>query len=450
MVPLLAVLDMVVIALALFLAYHIRFFSLLTNVVPITKGLPGWPFYLNTLYFIIPLFFFIFFKNNYYSVYFLPMFDELIRDIRSVSLGIFFLVLITFFYRDFSFSRLTFVLFWGISIAMLFLYREILKFVLRYILRPIRGRENILIVGKENQKLRAEIKKYPHIQACYFPFEREEDIEKLREVVLEKGISQVYLLQNNWAENTLMQFYDWCENVRVDLKFVPDISQICKGEVCIDSSLRIPIFHLRSVSLSGFNFYFKRVVDLTVSILVLSFLWPVLLMVAILIKIDSSGPFLYKHKRMGYRGQTFNFYKFRTMVINADELLEKFKSQSERKGPVFKMSNDPRITKLGKFLRRYSIDEILQLLNVLKGEMSLVGPRPQVLWEASAYNDWAKRRLRVLPGITGLWQVSGRASLSYEEMIELDIYYIENWSLGMDINILLSTIPAIFTKKGAC
>jgi exopolysaccharide biosynthesis polyprenyl glycosylphosphotransferase len=225
--------------------------------------------------------------------------------------------------------------------------------------------------------------------------------------------------------------------------------QICKGEVDIDSSLGIPVFHLRAVSLSGYNFYFKRTLDLVISIIVLSFIWPVLLMVAILIKIDSSGPFLYRHKRMGYRGEVFNFFKFRTMVVNADDLLEKYKKMSERKGPVFKMANDPRITRIGKTLRRYSIDELLQLLNVLRGEMSLVGPRPQVLWEASAYDDWAKRRLRVLPGITGLWQVSGRASLSYEEMIELDIYYIESWSLGLDLKILFNTLPAIFTKEGA-
>ena len=152
---------------------------------------------------------------------------------------------------------------------------------------------------------------------------------------------------------------------------------------------------------------------------------------------------------MGYRGKTFSFYKFRTMVTDADKLLEQFKNKSERKGPVFKMSNDPRVTKLGKLLRRFSIDEIPQLLNVLKGDISLVGPRPQVLWEAAAYDDWARRRLRILPGITGLWQVSGRASLSYEEMIELDIYYIENWTLGMDIEILIKTLPAVFSKKGA-
>jgi exopolysaccharide biosynthesis polyprenyl glycosylphosphotransferase len=319
----------------------------------------------------------------------------------------------------------------------------------RFLLRSVKGRENILIVGKENQKIRAEIRKLPHIQAYYHPYENDDDSGKIKSIVHDKSITQIYLVHNNWPDNRLMNFYDWCENVHVDLKFVPGIVQLCKGEVAIDSSLGVPVFHLRSVSLSGFNFYFKRIMDLIIAISILSFIWPMLLMVAILIKIDSPGSFLYRHKRMGYRGRIFDFFKFRTMVINADELLAKYREMSERKGPVFKMAKDPRITLIGRTLRRYSVDELLQLLNVLRGEMSLVGPRPQVLWEASAYDDWAKRRLRVLPGITGLWQVSGRASLSYEEMIELDIYYIESWSPGLDIKILFNTLPAIFSQEGA-
>jgi lipopolysaccharide/colanic/teichoic acid biosynthesis glycosyltransferase len=137
------------------------------------------------------------------------------------------------------------------------------------------------------------------------------------------------------------------------------------------------------------------------------------------------------------------------MVKNAEALLEELKTKSDRPGPVFKMKRDPRITSVGRFLRRFSIDEVPQLLNVLRGDMSLVGPRPQVLWETQYYNEWAKKRLNVLPGITGLWQVSGRAELTYEEMIELDIYYIEHWSLGLDVKIILKTLPAVFFGDGA-
>ena len=137
------------------------------------------------------------------------------------------------------------------------------------------------------------------------------------------------------------------------------------------------------------------------------------------------------------------------MVADADDHIEKLKHLSDRSGPVFKMKNDPRITRVGSWLRKLSLDELPQIFNVLKGDMSLVGPRPQVLWEAAHYDEHAKKRLRIKPGITGLWQVSGRAALSYEEMINLDIFYLENWSLGLDLKILLRTLPAVFEKEGA-
>lgn len=448
-VPILLLLDILAIIVALYFSYHARFFSIAADLFPLTKGIPSWDFYQYSLPFVIPLWIFIFLKSGFYRIYFIPMLDDLVRIVQAVTLGVIFLILTTFFYRDFSYSRLTFVLFWLSAILLLFGFREIFKIVAGSILRALVKSENVLVVGKENAVVRAILKKLPNYRVIYFPYEKEFEIGRLKRIVIRKGINQVLCVNRNWEPNKLLELYDWCENYRVDLKLLPDIVHLCKGELCIDSSLGVPIYHLRPVSLNGFNFYFKRALDLVISITILSFIWPLLLMTVIFIKLDSKGPFLYYHKRMGYRGKIFSFYKFRTMVRNADDLLEKFKNMSDRKGPVFKMANDPRVTKLGRFLRRYSIDEIPQLINVLKGEMSLVGPRPQVLWEASAYDDWAKRRLRTLPGITGLWQISGRASLSYEEMIKLDIYYIENWSPGLDLKILFKTLPAIFNQKGA-
>lgn len=448
-VPLLILLDAVCVGFSLYAAYHLRFFSFISQLFPIIRGLPRWTVYAQTLYFAIPLMTFIFLQHGLYKSYFVPLLDELIRIVRSVTLGLLFLVLASFFYRDFSFSRMTLLLFWGFAIAGMFTYREIFKIVAGYLLRRVVRRESVLIVGEENRMIKSILKQQPHFQVYYLPFKDASYIERMKELIREKGINQVILVNQNWDDVTLMNVYDWCENQHVELKIIPDIVQLCRGELRIDSSLGIPIYHMKPVSFSGFNFYFKRVMDIVVSICVLSFIWPILLIILVLIKIDSPGPYLYRHKRMGYRGRVFDFYKFRTMVANADVLLEKLQNQSDRQGPVFKMANDPRVTKFGRFLRRFSIDELLQLFNVLKGDMSLVGPRPQVLWEAAAYDDWAKRRLRVLPGITGLWQVSGRANLSYEEMIELDIYYIENWTPGLDIKILLKTMPAIFGKTGA-
>jgi len=440
--------DVLIIYASMILAYYLRFFSFLTTLFPITKGIPAWGFYQDTFLIGLPVWIYIFYKFDFYRIYTLPLLDDIIRVIQAVSIGVLFLVLASFFYRDFSYSRLMFLYFWGTSTILLSAYRQTFKFATRHLLRPVIAKDGVLVVGKENQMLKAILKQCPHYQVYYFPYE-ESDVERIKTMILDKEVSQVIFTNEKWTGKKLLEVYDWCESVGVDLKLVPDLVQLCRGEISIDSSLRIPVFHLKPESLSGVNFYFKRVVDLIIATLFISFLWPILFFIAFMIKLDSKGPFLYHHKRMGYRSQTFNFYKFRTMVTDADILLEQFKAKSERKGPVFKMANDPRITKIGKVLRRYSLDELPQLINVLRGEMSLVGPRPQVLWEAAAYDDWAKRRLRVLPGITGLWQVSGRAALSYEEMIELDIYYIENWSPGLDFQILYKTIPAVFSKKGA-
>lgn len=448
-ISVLLALDISIICVSLLLAYNLRFFSFITNLAPAVKGVPDWMFYRQTLFLIAPLWIFLLHKFDFYKKYFLPLMDEIIRSVQAVSLGIFFLIMVTFFYGGFSYSRLTFLLLWAISIALIVITRETLKFMIRYMFVGASVRETALVVGKENRMLKTVLKRHHYIDVYYFPFEDASEIDKIKIMVKEKNVNQILLTSAVWPENKLLEFYDWCENIEVDLKFVPDILQLCRGEIVIDSSLGIPIFHIKPISLSGFNFYFKRMFDLVLSIMLLSFLWPILFFVAVLIKIDSRGTFFYYHKRVGYRGRKFDFFKFRTMITEADSLLENYISKSERKGPVFKMANDPRITKIGKLLRRYSIDELPQIINVLRGEMSLVGPRPQVLWEAAAYDDWAKRRLRVLPGITGLWQISGRASLSYEEMIELDIYYIENWSLGMDLKILFNTIPAIFNTKGA-
>jgi len=442
-------LDISAIYLALICAFNVRFFTQLTFFFPVTKGAPSWQFYYNSLFFVIPLIAFVFLQNGLYRLFFVSFLDEMVRVIKAVTIGVFFLVMATFFYREVSYSRLTFILFWAFLIIFVLLFRELFKNALKFLLRSFVKRENVLIVGQGNKMLKEVLKQHPQLQLSFVPESGEGNIEKIKSIIKEKNISQVFFVQIDWKENSLMDFYDWCENEGIDIKFVPDMVQLCKGEVLIDSSFGIPIFHLKSLSFSGFNFYFKRILDLIISISVISLIWPLMLLLIIIIKIDSPGPFLYHHKRMGYRGRIFDFYKFRTMVVDADAQLDKFKAQSERKGPVFKMSNDPRITRIGKYLRRFSVDEIPQLINVLQGDMSIVGPRPQVLWEAKAYDDWAKKRLRILPGITGLWQISGRASLSYEEMIELDIYYIENWSAGLDLKILLLTLPAIFSKKGA-
>ena len=193
----------------------------------------------------------------------------------------------------------------------------------------------------------------------------------------------------------------------------------------------------------------KRLFDIASSGMALWILLPLLGTVSMLIKITSRGPIFFKQQRVGIHGKPFNMLKFRSMVVNAEELKAKLEKLNEQSGPVFKMKNDPRITALGRFIRKYSIDELPQLINVLRGDMSIVGPRPPVPPEVAKYEPWQRRRLSVRPGLTCIWQVSGRNQISFEQWMYLDMQYIDHWSLRSDINLILKTFPVVFTGRGA-
>lgn len=199
---------------------------------------------------------------------------------------------------------------------------------------------------------------------------------------------------------------------------------------------------------NSLQWHLKRSFDIFASLMGLIVLSPLFLVIAILVKLDSEGPVFYKQKRVGYLGKTFNMYKFRSMKINAEEELEKLKSKNETNEGMFKLFDDPRVTRLGKLLRKYSIDELPQLFNVLKGDMSLVGPRPPIISELSSYKPWHFVRFSSLPGITGVWQTSGRSKIKeFDKVVKLDFSYINNWNIFMDFNLLFKTIPVVVLGK---
>jgi exopolysaccharide biosynthesis polyprenyl glycosylphosphotransferase len=194
----------------------------------------------------------------------------------------------------------------------------------------------------------------------------------------------------------------------------------------------------------------KRIVDFAVALVAVVAILPVMLLVALVIKLTSPGPVLFAQKRVGHNKRKFTMFKFRTMVVDAERQMEQLQHLNEVSGPVFKIKNDPRITPIGKFLRKTSLDEVPQLFSVLKGDMSLVGPRPLPIRDYEGFNeDWQRRRFSVKPGITCLWQVQGRSSISFEKWMELDLQYIDKWSLWLDFQILLQTIPAVLKGSGA-
>jgi len=202
--------------------------------------------------------------------------------------------------------------------------------------------------------------------------------------------------------------------------------------------------------IDGWPLIAKRILDFGISSISLILLSPLLLLAAILIKLTSPGPVFFIQKRVGLHKRPLNVYKFRTMVVNAEERMREIEHLNEVSGPVFKIKNDPRISRAGRILRKTSIDELPQLINVFKGEMSLVGPRPLPFRDYEGFNkDWQRRRFSVKPGITCLWQVRGRNSIPFEQWMELDLQYIEKWSLWLDVQILLQTIPAVLRGSGA-
>lgn len=194
----------------------------------------------------------------------------------------------------------------------------------------------------------------------------------------------------------------------------------------------------------------KRLIDMIASSVLLILFSPVMLLVMVLVRLDSKGPALFAQERIGFNKRRFHIYKFRSMVANAERLQMRLESSNEAQGPVFKIKNDPRITRVGKILRKSSIDELPQLFNVLRGDMSLVGPRPLPVRDYSGFNmDWQRRRFSVRPGITCLWQVSGRSGISFDQWMRLDMQYIDQWSLWLDMKILVRTVPAVLRGLGA-
>lgn len=236
----------------------------------------------------------------------------------------------------------------------------------------------------------------------------------------------------------------------IGMIMAPALTDIAGPRIHTQPVAGLPLIHVSTPKLTGGKKVAKRTFDVLISGILVAVLSPVFLILALLIKITDPGPVFYKQERIGLRGTRFHMLKFRSMKVDADEQLRALlAAQGSGNKPLFKIENDPRITPLGRVLRKYSLDELPQLLNVLLGSMSLVGPRPQRAGEVALYDDAAHRRLYVSPGMSGLWQVSGRSNLTWEESIRLDLYYVENWSLLGDVVILLKTFKAVFASTGA-
>ncbi len=276
------------------------------------------------------------------------------------------------------------------------------------------------------------------------------NVQELEKILRNTPVDEVYIAGNALKQGPEMQAsIRVCERLGVPFAlplsgFRFDRARPIGGRAVSDGYM-----HYLSVDLKRHQRAIKRLFDIVSSATAIVILSPLLLVVAALIKLTSKGPVFFKQTRCGLHGRPFQMLKFRSMVVDAEKIRELLAAKNEMSGPVFKMKNDPRVTWIGRFIRKFSIDELPQLINVLAGDMSVVGPRPALPAEVAKYESWQRRRLSVRPGLTCIWQVSGRNQISFEEWMVLDMQYIDGWSLGQDISLILKTFPVVLTGKGA-
>ncbi|HET7271467.1 MAG TPA: sugar transferase [Rubrobacter sp.] len=317
------------------------------------------------------------------------------------------------------------------------------------------GQTPVLIVGNEEDRTRLR-RMMEHATSAYVLAGEVEiggadtDLAVLRETLDRTEARGVVLVGAERLPDD--ELLDLIHSVRlrgVPLRVVPGAFALMRGRTILSEGMGLPLLEVRYPRLDNTQRTLKRVLDVAVSVCGLTLLSPLFLVVALAVRLDSPGPVLFRQKRVGADEKVFVCYMFRSMQQDAEVRQADLEALNEAEGPVFKMRDDPRVTRVGRFLRRWSIDELPQLVNVLKGEMSLVGPRPLPVRDFLRMEESHKRRLGAVPGMTGYWQTSGRSDLSFEEMVRLDLYYIENWSLSFDLKIILKTLGAVLRREGA-
>ena len=389
--------------------------------------------------------------------------DESSAILGATSVGAMFILAAVFLYQGYAYSRLLFVYTWVLSFVLLTLSRAGRHAVATYLRTRGIGIRNVLVVGGDHlgkmvMNLMASEPGRGYRPVGFLCDESNGDygrfkwlgpVSELSHVLRNGDVDEVFIAAPAASRGRVMDMTQHCQRKQVPFKIVPDLYEMSLSGVDINDLGGIPLLSMREASIQGANLFVKRAMDLCLSGIVLAGLSPVWLLFSLAIKIDSPGPVLFKQERLGRGGKPFQIYKFRSMKREAEKEVSKLVDLNEAVGPLFKIRDDPRLTRTGRWLRRISLDELPQLINVLKGEMALVGPRPPLASEVELYQDWHKKRLEVAPGVTGLWQVSGRSELPFDEMVMLDMYYIENWSPGLDVKIILRTLPAVLSGRGA-
>ena len=364
------------------------------------------------------------------------------------------LILTSFFFRM-VIARAVIIWFGFVSFALVFAKEELVRLFLLSKLAQSSFRRRFILIGasEETAQMRAElkVKSQETIEVLAELDLNKTPLEQLVTMLHEHSVNGVILSAKHTYFEQVETVIRACEIEGVEAWLIAEFFKTQISRTTLDDFYGRPVLVFRTTPEASWQGVVKQLLDRIGAIFLLVLFSPFFLVIGILIKIGSPGPVLFRQKRSGLNGQPFTIYKFRTMVTNAEQFQHELAAMNEMTGPVFKVTNDPRITPIGRFLRRSSLDELPQLLNVLRGEMSLVGPRPLPVDEVRRFNDLAhRRRLSVKPGITCLWQVSGRNNVSdFRDWVRLDLEYIDNWSLWLDFKILWRTVPVVLTGVGA-
>ncbi len=452
------VLDGCTIAAAFSLAYLFRF---RWQLIPAEDSPPAAP-YFAILTPLIPAWVMVFTAYGLYRDRLQSFLDEALKVVSAVSVGIMGLLASSFFYRQFSYSRLWILYAWFLSIALALIARGMLRAVVK-VLRA-RGIDvaRVLVVGAGPEGVaiaralaRPEL---GHRPVGFLDTSRRGQIDGLPivgapldvlAVVRQLGAHRVVIAQPPDARELTMQVAALCQEAGVPFAIVPDLYTLVATGAEVEVVGQLPLLTLRANLSRGWERRIKDAVDLLGALLGLVLGFPLFAVLACCIALDSPGPIFYRQRRIGKGGIPFSAWKFRTMYLDAESRLAHDPALRREFERAYKLIDDPRVTRMGRWLRRTGFDELPQLINVLKGEMSLVGPRPIVEDELRKYGPWERRLLCVKPGLTGLWQVLRQDEPDYAERVSLDMYYIDHWSVGMDLKILLRTLPSIIAGRGA-
>lgn len=456
-------LDYCLLVLAGFSAYYFRFSSLITAHWPVSFDLP-FPTYFRSLLFIALVWIVLFFLVGVYQFYnSRRLVQELEKIIIGSLTGFAAVAIIIFFRRAFFDSRFIVLL----SLVLAIIYVSLGHALIRWLERKLYyfgwGLKKVVLVGnsKTTDNLIAEFSRNRAFGLTVVKRLRDfslETAQEFAEFLKENEVDEVIQSDPNLSKAEILRLYDFTNEYHLTFKYVADLLEVKVLRTEVREIIGMPIVEVKRTTLEGWGRVLKRIFDIIISGIFILILSPIFILTALAILLDSRGPLFFSRRddgsfvtRIGAGGRPFKYFKFRSMIPNSDSM--RYHELADRNlradGPMVKIKDDPRVTRVGKFIRRWSLDELPELILVFIGRMSLVGPRPHLPEEVAKYENYHKKTLTIKPGVTGLAQVSGRSDLLFEEEVKLDIYYIENWSLMLDIAILLKTPMAIFKHRQA-